>query len=178
MRIAPFVVAAMAALSAWTAHGQGLPIEAFYGAFSGGAVAEDANSIYFATTARDTDVVIKPAPNGFSITWSSVIRQGGDPNNPRVRRKTTTRQFVRTDRKGLYRATNSGDPLAGGEMGWAHIRGRSLIAYFMVIDAKGAYQIQRYERTLSGLGMELTFTRIKDGEEVRTVKGRLVKNAN
>ena len=45
----------------------------------------------------------------------------------------------------------------------------------MVIDKDGAYQLQRYERKLVGTGMELTFTRLKDGEQVRTVKGRLVK---
>ena len=47
----------------------------------------------------------------------------------------------------------------------------------MVIDDNGAYQLQRYERALSGLGMALTFTRLRDGEEVRTAKGRLVKTA-
>ena len=45
----------------------------------------------------------------------------------------------------------------------------------MVINESGAYQLQRYERKLSGSGMELTFTRLKDGEKVRTVKGRLIK---
>lgn len=178
MRIAAFAAVAAAALWAGAAHGQGVPVEAFYGTFSGGAVAEDAESIYFSTTARDAEVVIAPADEGFSVTWTSVIRQGGDPSNPSVRRKTSTRRFVETGRKGLYRAVGSRDPLAGGELAWARVKGTSLIVYLMVIDAKGAYQIQRYERTLSGLGMELTFTRIKDGEEVRTVKGRLVKNAN
>ena len=54
---------------------------------------------------------------------------------------------------------------------------RWVLGYLMVIDDNGAYQLQRYERALSGLGMALTFTRLRDGEEVRTAKGRLVKTA-
>ena len=52
------------------------------------------------------------------------------------------------------------------------------IAYLMVIYDKGLTQIQSYELALSGLGMALTFTRIHDGDQGRTTKGRLVKMAN
>ena len=60
-------------------------------------------------------------------------------------------------------------------MSWARIKENALVVYLMVIDKEGAYQLQRYERKLVGTGMELTFTRLKDGEKIRTVKGRLVK---
>ena len=164
-------------LAAAPAAAADLSIRAFYGTFSGGAGAEDADSVYFATTARDADVVIEPAGDGFSITWTSVIRGGGVPGDPDVRRKSTTRRFVPGKRPGMWRASGSADPIDGGELGWARIEGSSLIVYLMVIDAKGLYQIQRYERALSGLGMALTFTRVRDGEQVRTAEGRLVKTA-
>lgn len=48
----------------------------------------------------------------------------------------------------------------------------------MVVDDKGRYQNQRHERELSGHGMALTFTRIRDGDQAPTAKGRLVTTAN
>ena len=176
MRLVSTLVAA-SVLMASSAGAADLSIRAFYGTFSGGAVAENADSVYFATTARDSDVVIKPDGEGFSLTWSSVIRRGGVPGAPDVRRKSTTKRFVPAKRRGLWWAAGSADPIDGGELGWARIQGNALIVYLMVIDDNGAYQLQRYERALSGLGMALTFTRLRDGEEVRTAKGRLVKTA-
>ncbi len=155
-----------------------LPVSAFFGTYSGGGVAENQDSIYFAITARDMDVIIRPEGSGFKVTWTSVIRRGGDPSNPKIKRKSTTRIFTSTKRPGIFRATDSADPISGEEMSWARIRGQSLVIYQMVIGDDGAYQLQRYVRTLSGLGMQLTFTRLKDGERVRTVKGRMVKTAN
>ena len=77
----------------------------------------------------------------------------------------------------MFNGISSGDPLSGKEVSWARIKENALIIYLMVIDKKGAYQLQRYERKLVGTGMELTFTRLKDGEKVRTIKGRLIKAA-
>ncbi len=100
---------------------------------------------------------------------------GGDVNKPRKRKKGTSRTFVAGTRPGMFNGTTSGDPLAGKELSWARIKENVLIVYLMVIDKDGAYQLQRYERKLVGTGMELTFTRLKDGEKIRTVKGRLIK---
>ncbi len=176
IRLAIVVVAASLAYSATaSAQKRTLSIGHFFGTFSGGGVAENEDSLYFAVTARDFDVVIGPAGNGFKVTWTSVIRGGGDVDKPRVRKKSTSRTFVAGARPGVFAGATSGDALAGKEMSWARIKENSLIVYLMVIDDEGAYQLQRYERKLAGTGMELTFTRLKDGEKIRTVKGRLVK---
>ncbi len=176
MRLAVLVVAALVAFpTAASARNKALSIAHFYGTFSGGGVAENEDSLYFAVTARDFDVVIGPAGNGFKVTWTSVIRGGGDVIKPKVRKKSTSRTFVKGARPGMYNGVSSGDPLSGKEMSWARIKETSLVVYLMVIDKTGAYQLQRYDRKLVGTGMELTFTRLKDGEKVRTVKGRLVK---
>ena len=176
MRSAVLVVAALVAFSsAAEAQKRTLTIAHFYGTFSGGGVAENEDSLYFAVTARDFDVVIAPAGKGFKVTWTSVIRGGGDVEKPKVRKKSTTRTFVPGARRGVFNGTSSGDPLSGKEVSWARIKQNALIIYLMVIDKNGAYQLQRYERKLVGTGMELTFTRLKDGEQVRTVKGRLIK---
>ncbi len=176
MRCAVLVIAASLAFSApASAQKRTLSIGHFFGTFSGGGVAENEDSLYFAVTARDFDVVIGAAKNGFKVTWTSVIRGGGDVDKPRVRKKSTSRTFVAGARPGVFAGATSGDPLSGKEMSWARIKGDTLVVYLMVIDKQGAYQLQRYERKLVGTGMELTFTRLKDGEKIRTVKGRLIK---
>jgi hypothetical protein len=164
------------AAGAAPAAAQDLSIAAFYGTFQGNGVAENEDSAYFAMTPRDFDVVIAPAEGGFTITWTSVIREGGDPAAPNVRRKSTTKAFAATGR-GVFRAVDSGDPVKGEEASWARIRRNTLTVYAMTVEPDGAYQMQRYDRTLSGTGMDLTFTRTKDGERTRRVKGKLVKTA-
>jgi hypothetical protein len=158
---------------------QNLPPTAFYGVFSGGGVAESEDSAYFGVTARDLDVVIRADGPGFSVAWTTVIRQGGDPNKPNVRRKVTIKTFQPVGgRPNLFRAVDSGDPLAGPELVWARIRGSTLTIYLMSIESDGSYEMQRYDRTVSGDGMQLLFTREKDGDPVRKVTGRMVKQGN
>jgi hypothetical protein len=176
------VVAAIAISNVVTTPGaraqvQDLPMAAFFGTFQGGGVAENEDSAYFGVTARDFDVVIEADQSGFAVTWTSVIRSGGNPANPDVRRKSATKKFRATPMEHVYRATDSGDPLTGGELCWARIMGNTLTVYIVTVRKGGAYEIQQYDRSLTGGGMDLVFKRIRDGEEVRTVKGKLVKTA-
>jgi hypothetical protein len=168
--------AALAIAAASPAVAQNLSIAAFYGTFQGNGVAENEDSAYFAMTPRDFDVVTAPIEGGFTITWTSVIREGGDPKAPNVRRKSTTRTFAATG-TGIWRAKENGDPVTGGEVSWARLSRNTLSIYAMTVEKDGAYEVQRYDRTLSGTGMDLTFTRTKDGERTRRVKGKLVKQA-
>jgi len=175
LRLLP-LLAALVIAAPYPAAAQNLSIAAFYGTFQGNGVAENEDSAYFAMTPRDFDVVTAPVENGFTITWTSVIREGGDPKAPNVRRKSTTRTFAATG-AGIWRAKENGDPLAGGEVSWARIARNTLTIYAMTVDKGGTYEVQRYDRTLSGTGMDLTFTRLKDGERARRVKGKLIKQA-
>ncbi len=159
------------------AAGQELPISAFFGTFKGGGVAENRDSIYFGVTVRDFDVTIRPAGEGFSVEWATIIRSGGDPKNPKVRRKAQTATFVPTGRPGVFRATDLGDPLSGGRYAWARIEKQTLMVYVLTIDENGLYDIQSYARTLKPSGMDFVFQRIHDGEPVRTVKGKLIRYA-
>ncbi len=159
-------------------HAQELSIAAFYGTWRGSALSESAVSVYFRLSERDLDVVIGPSGSGFTITWTTVLRQSGDPTNPTVKRRSTTLDFAPAGRPGLWRALNSGDPVAGQPAIWARVKDRTLTINSMVVSDDGGFEMQVYNRTLSGLGMELEFTRVEDGEPVRTAKGRLVKHAN
>lgn len=171
------VIGVLAVFTAGGAQAADLSIKAFFGKFQGGGVAENDDSLYFGVTARDFDVAIQPADTGFSVTWTSVIRGGGTPGKPETRRKTSVRTFKPSGRPGIWEAVDSKDPLDGGELSWARIKDNTLTVYLMVIRDDGAYELQQYARTILPSGMEMVFTRQRDGDKVRSVKGRLVKIA-
>lgn len=157
------------------ASAKDLTIEAFYGKFSGGGVAENADSIYFAVTSRDFDVEIQPQGRGFKIDWTSIIRRGGDPRNPKVKRRQSTKTLLPTDAPGVFHGSESGDPLKGKELCWARIRGNTLSVFLMTVGKNGSSELQQYDRTLSGTGMKLMFQSWRDGDRLRAVSGRLIK---
>ena len=185
MRIRMFVwVAALLAVGAagllsapLPATAENLKIEAFYGRFQGSGVAENQDSLYFGVTVRDLDVAIGPADGGFFVEWTSVIRGGGDPEKPDVRRRTSRAVFQPAARAGVYNVIPPGDPAAGGLM-WARLKERTLTVHVMHVRPDGGYVVQSYDRTLAGTGMELKFVSVRDGEPVRQVNARLVKVAN
>ena len=122
------------------AAAQDLRVPAFFGSFNGSGIAEDADSLYFGVTVRDLDVTIGPEANGFFVEWTSVIRAGGDPNNPDVRRKTTRVSFAPTDEPGVFKAPGSGDPLTGEPVNWAYISDNTLTVNVFVIRDGGGYE--------------------------------------
>jgi len=154
-------------------------VERFYGHFEGSGISENADSIYFAVSVRDLDIRIGPADGGgFTLSWTTITREGGDPNNPKVKKKEATLVFQPTDKPGVYRATEPGDPLRGEPVWWSRVEGNALYTYRMQINLDGTWQVQKYVRTVSGAGMTLVFERIMDGDQVRQVRGRLIKVGN
>ncbi|MBV8534734.1 MAG: hypothetical protein JO128_04020 [Alphaproteobacteria bacterium] len=156
-----------------------LKLAAFFGSFAGHGLADGDDSAYFGVTQRDLDVAIAPTgEGGFSVAWTTVLRGGGDPKSPNVRRRSTTVTFAPGPRPGLFRATDNGDPLGGGMVSWARISGNTLTIHQFDVLADGRHEIQTYDRTLAGTGMKLVYTRLIDGEKTRHVRGDLVKNGN
>ena len=155
---------------------QTLPIGAFFGVWNGGGVAENEDSIYFRSTVRDFDVTIRPAGAGFRIDWTTVIRKGGNPDKPDIRRRKSTKTLMPTGTPGVFHGTGSGDPLSGKEMYWARLDKNTLSLFLMTVDSDGVYTLQQYDRTLSGTGMQLTFKSLSDGDRQREVTGRLIKS--
>lgn len=152
-----------------------LPIAAFFGRFSGSGLAAGEDADYLGVTQRDIDVEIAASGNGFRASWTTVLRQGGAPGNPNIRRRATALNFVPMDRPGQYRAVESGSLLSGQPVSWARIRGQTLYIYELNLTEDGRWDVQTYARTLSGAGMQLQYTRLVDGERMRIVRGRLVK---
>ena len=168
---------AAAAVSAGHASAENIKLAGFFGNFKGNGVTETRDSIYFGVTVRDLDVKIEPSGDGFAIQWTTVIRAGGDPANPKVRQKAQRMTFAPSVQAGVYRAANAGDLLSGQPYSWSYIKNNSLMIHIMTIDGKGAYEMQSYTRTLEPTGMAYLFERIRNDEPIRTVKGRLVKHS-
>jgi len=85
--------------------------------------------------------------------------------------------FVPAPSAGIYQSTIPSDPLGGKPLAWARVQDTALVINVFSIDKNGSYQVQRYIRNLVPTGMEFTFERIRDGEPVRSVKGKLIKYA-
>ncbi len=177
--LAAAVVALAAVIAGGPAGAAGdLPITAFFGQFAGKGLARNDMSEYFALTVRDLDVTIMPRGQGFALTWTTVLRQGGDPANPNVKRKSTSLTFIPAGRYNVFRSVPQVDPMSGTAYAWARIKGQTLTVHSLVITGDGSYELHTYDRTLTPLGMELKFTRLRDGEATRSVTARLTKEGN
>jgi len=159
------------------ANAQTLPIDAFYGHFQGSGIAENEDSLYFGVTVRDLDVRIGPQSNGFYVEWTSVIRGGGDPNNPDVRKRTARVAFSPSNRPNVFTSKTATNAMGDGLI-WARILGQTLTVNVMRVSENGSYTVQTYNRTISGTGMTLKFVNTTDGEPQRQVEARLVKVGN
>ncbi len=155
-----------------------LSIEAFYGNFKGSGIARSDASDYFGLTLRDIDVTVRPEGDGISIAWTTVLRQGGDPDNPNVRRKSNSVNFVPSELSSVYRAIDSGDALARQPVAWAYVNGYTLTMHSLVVLDGGDYVMKTYNRTLSDMGMALEFISVQNGQTVRRVEGRLTKQTD
>ena len=176
MRLFGLVLILLISATAWPLKAeQDGSITAFYGRWGGSAIAKNSDSIYFGVTIRDLDVTIAGAPNGFNIAWTTVFRRGGTPNKPKIRRKTTRMSFTETT-PGVYQAWGASRAGPGGTYSWARYDGKTLHIYMLAIDNSGVYQLSSYARTVTGSGMDLEFSAIRDGEALRSVTGRLVKH--
>lgn len=177
--IGVFLAATVATLFATGAWAQSsVNIGAFFGKWSGSAISESNVSVNFQLTARDMDVEIRPDSAGFSMTWTTVLRQRGDPNAPTAERRSTEIKFEPTARANVWRAIGSSDPLVDERFAWARLNQQTLTVHTLVIRDDGGYDMQVYDRSLKPTGMDLEFTAFRDGEAQRTAKGRLVKVAN
>ncbi|MFQ5955954.1 MAG: hypothetical protein ACE5JZ_12885, partial [Kiloniellales bacterium] len=126
-------LAAGSLLAAAPAQARELSVAAFYGNWKGSALSESDLSVYFRLTERDLDVTIRPAAQGFTVAWTTVLRQKGDPGNPDIQRKSATLSFVPAGRPDIWRATTSGDPITGQTLAWARLKGQTLTVTSMVI---------------------------------------------
>jgi hypothetical protein len=163
--------AILGCVAALPARAETVALAAFFGSFAGSGIAETYDNVYAPETVRDLDVVIGPAGTGFSVAWTTVVRKPGRA----AKRKAQTLVFEATGTGTRYRCKDFTDPYGDGLI-WAGRNEQTLSVFILNIDQAGGYQLQRYARTLTSLGMELVYTRKIDGENLRVVKARLVRN--
>lgn len=163
------------ALLVWPlSEAMSVEIEDFYGEFAGRSVSNSGDGV----GTRDINVKIEPAKRGFTIEWSTVSTRA----DGKVKRKTYSIDFRRTKRDGIYGSAMGRDvfgkmsplnPLKGDPYVWARLEGKTLSVYAMHIIENGSYEMQVYHRTLTDTGMDLEFSRYREGEEVKKINGVL-----
>ena len=76
-------------------------------------------------------------------------------------------------RKNVFSQTVPLDPLKRDLYVWARIVGDELRDHALLIRADGGYELQSYDRMLTEAGLDLNYSRIRDGELLRVVTGTL-----
>ena len=152
----------------------GSDFKAFYGRYVGSSVSEDSTQIQ----KRDIDVTIKPYKRGFNITWSTIThRSGKQPKKSisSINFRLSGRQNVFGSAMGKDKFGNEIplDPLKGNPYVWAIIDGKTLTVNSLLVFEDGGYEIQTYERTLIDGGMSLDFSRVRNGDVLKKIKGKL-----
>ena len=152
------------------------PWEKFYGEYDGEAISDTDGEL----GKRDVKVTIEATDKGFGVTWVVVtIRTDG-----KVKRKKHTVNFQPTDRENLYRSAMRTDvfgqevpldPIKGDPYVWGRIDGDALLVHALIIREDGGYELQIYKRSLTEYGMDLSYTRVRDGEVLRTVTAELIR---
>lgn len=175
-----FLLVLVALLASRAAAGQeALSIDDFFGRWEGTALGQSADAPTSGFGARDLDVRISGAADGFEITWFTVPRAGSlTAPEAEAQRRFTTAHFMRSGPSVWEASAAEGAEGPGGSFShsWARLEGRSLYVYVLEIDERGIYQLARYERTISLAGvMDLRFTRTRDGTVVRRVSGNLMR---
>lgn len=146
-------------------------ISAFVGDYTGLAdvVSADGN-----TASRNLSVTITRTGDGFTVAWSTATIKPAGQN----KEKTYEIMFLPSDRDGIFAAAMKRnlfghavqlDPMKGEPFVWGRISGDTLTVYSLFVDDDGGYEMQQYDRTLVDGGLMLEFSRLRNGENLRTV---------
>ena len=151
------------------------PIKDFFGTYVGRSI----STVEEGLSERDLAVSIKPyKDNGYTVDWTTLIRK----KDAEWSRKSYSINFGPTKRPGIYgsemRSNMFGgavplDPLAGEPFFWSRIDGDTLSVYALIIREDGGYEMQVYDRTWTPKGLELKFTRFRNGEPLKLISGML-----
>jgi hypothetical protein len=152
--------------------GESLPLKAFFGKYVGQGLADE-HILYIGVTERELAVAIEPTGDGFAITWTTQLRQDNDPNNEKTKIRASKMTFVPSGRPNLWRLDKQGDPLKGEPFAWTRIDGDALVTTAISFDADGHFEVETYWRSVNAAGMEVDFTRSKEGVEVLSVGAKL-----
>lgn len=148
--------------------------EKFYGHYLGTALNETTDE----TANRAIEVTIKAHEQGFNVTWSTTVYRADN----KVKKATFSINFHPRKLEGVY-SSGMGkdlfgrsaplDPLDGDPYIWAFIKANTMTVNSLLVSENGGYEIQTYERTLTGNGMSLVFSRVRNGNVMKQIRGEM-----
>jgi hypothetical protein len=148
-----------------------LSIGDFVGHFRGEAQVQ-AGDRFFIQQLRDAEVDLRAESDGFRLSWTTVIHYD-EGDKSKVRRRNAEMRFVAGPISNQFRSPEPLEPYAEKPVAWAYIDGNTLVVHVLSILADGNYELQTYERSLSGNTMTLHFSRVFPGRPELVVSGRL-----
>lgn len=165
MRIA-LALGFAATLVASVAQAADKKIDDFLGRWVGTGQATQGVAAPTVTQARDSEVVIEKAADGFRITWTTMSTSVGDGSKSKV--KTSTLTFKKSKSPNVYADVKSGSATDGKKTTWARLSGSTLSITQLVIAEDGQWDVTIYDRTLKDRDhMNLAFTRLTNGAVAR-----------
>lgn len=150
-----------------------LSIADFVGHFRGEAQVQ-AGDRFFIQQMRDAEVDLRAEAGGFRLTWTTVIYYD-EGDKTKVRRRNAEMQFAAGPMPNQFRSLEPLEPFAERPTAWAYIDGNTLVVHVLSILADGNYELQTYERSLSGNTMTLHFFRTFPGRPELVVSGHLTR---
>ena len=172
-----FAAAASAALLLFAASAPAADFDRFIGSYSGSAQVEN-NGV---SSQRDMSVTIGATKQGFEVNWKSISHKA----DGRIKEKEYTINFLPTQRGGIYSSAMGVnvfgnpiplDPMKGDPYVWSRITGDTLTVFSLLIDDRGGYEMQEYNRSLAAGGLNLEYKRIRNGEKLKSISVFLEKN--
>jgi hypothetical protein len=141
-------------------------IEDFYGRWIGTGQATKGVVNPVTTQARDSEVIIEKAADGFKISWTTMSSDVADASRAKV--KTSTLVFKGSKKPNLFIDVKSGHAMDGKKTTWARVSGNTLSIAQLVVAEDGQWDVTVYDRTLKDADkMTLAFTRITNGSIAR-----------
>ncbi|MDH3282499.1 MAG: hypothetical protein OEQ18_15410 [Gammaproteobacteria bacterium] len=173
LRLIRLIFLSNALMLASVARADGL-IDPFIGRYEGQAKFLDAG----AEVERDLSVDISKTKEGFNLTWKAVTLKA----NGELKTKEYSIDFVVTRRpnvftsamkKNVFGGREPLDPMQGEPYVWGRITGDTLTIFALLINDDGGYELQVYDRTLVAEGLDLEYSRIRDGQHLKTIHTQL-----
>lgn len=152
-------------------------IEPFVGDYTGSAEVVDADGT---STPRDMSVSIHEIKGGFNVSWTTTTYKA----DGRIKDEKYSVDFQSSDRADVYSAAMKRnvfghevplDPMKGEPFVWGRIEGDTLTVFSLFIAENGGYELQQFDRTLADGGLDLSFSRFRDGVKSRSVETFLKK---
>lgn len=156
-------------------------LEKFFGKFVGQSLSVQGEGL----SDRDFNVNISAyEDDGFTLDWTTVIRY----TSGKTRQKSFSVNFLPFAKrpgifysameKNIFGKQAPADPLSGKPYVWAGIEKDTLTLTSLYIIEDGGYELQVFKRTLTPGGMNTYFERVRNGEKLRIITGKLEKVAN